>query len=92
MSNARDNGQGFFALFRLAKQKREELIRRYPEFEQLSGRELEVFSQLLSDKTQDQIAKELFISGSSVHFHCKNIYKKLGVTGRRQILIKYKDL
>ncbi|MBQ7002079.1 MAG: hypothetical protein IJN67_13745, partial [Oscillospiraceae bacterium] len=38
------------------------------------------------------IAKELFISSSSIHFHCKNIYKKLEVSGRRQILIRYKDL
>ena len=92
MSNVKDDHQSFFTLFELAKQKREELISQHPEFERLSSRELEVFAQLLSDKTQDEIAKELFISGSSVHFHCKNIYKKLGVTGRRQILIKYKHL
>ncbi|MBR6615653.1 MAG: helix-turn-helix transcriptional regulator, partial [Lachnospiraceae bacterium] len=64
----------------------------HPELKKLSARELEVFSQLLTDKTQDQIAKELFISNSSVHFHCKNIYKKLDVSSRKQILIKYKDL
>ena len=74
---------------------KEELLSRltdYPELLALSVRELEVFSQLLTDKTQEQIAAELFVSSSSVHFHCKNIYKKLGVTGRRQILIKYKDM
>ena len=82
----------FFQYMAVARQKLRELVSRYPEFEQLSTRELEVFAQLLTDKTQEQIADELFISGSSVHFHCKNIYKKLGVSGRRQILIKYKDL
>ena len=39
-----------------------------------------------------QIADELFITYSSVHFHCKNIYRKLGISNRKQILIKYKDL
>ncbi len=82
----------FFQFMAVARQKLRELVSRYPEFEQLSTRELEVFAQLLTDKTQEQIADELFISGSSVHFHCKNIYRKLGVSGRRQILIKYKDL
>ena len=59
------------------------------ELKQLSKRELEVFSQLLTDKTQAQIAKELFITHSAVHFHCKNIYRKLEINSRRQLLIKF---
>ena len=76
----------------LAKQELQAAVQRYPELGKLSHRELEVFTGLLSDKTQKQIAEELYISGSAVHFHCKNIYKKLEVSGRRQILIRYKDL
>ena len=52
----------------------------------------EVFEQLLTDKTLAMIAQELYISHSAVHFHCKNIYKKLGISNRRQFLITYKDL
>ena len=51
-----------------------------------------MFAQLLTDKTQEEIAKELSVSSSSIHFHCKNIYKKLEVTSRKQILVRYKDL
>ena len=51
-----------------------------------------MFALLLSDKTQEAIAKELFISSSSVHFHCKNIYRKLEVSGRRQIMVRYREL
>jgi len=47
---------------------------------------------LLTDKTQTQIAEELYISHSSVHFHCKNIYKKLDINSRKQLLIKYKNI
>ena len=90
-----DNTQeklSFFEYMALAKQQLQSIQAQYPELIKLSPREIEVFAYLLTDKTQEEIAKELFISSSSVHFHCKNIYKKLEVSGRRQILIRYKDL
>lgn len=84
--------RSFLEYIELAKQELQAIRQIHPELAKLSPRELEVFAHLLSDKTQEEIAKELYISSSSVHFHCKNIYKKLEVSGRRQILIKYKDL
>ena len=82
----------YFDYIALAENEHKRMLEIYPELENLSKRELEVFAQLLSDKTQAQIAEELFITHSSVHFHCKNIYKKLGISSRKQLLIKYKDL
>jgi len=92
MNDERAMKLSFFDYMELAKQELTTLQAVHPELKKLSAREMEVFAQLLTDKTQDQIAKELFVSTSSVHFHCKNIYKKLDVTSRKQILIKYKDL
>ena len=82
----------YFNYFALAEDEHKRLLEIYPELEKLSRRELEVFAHLLTDKTQAQIAEELFITHSSVHFHCKNIYRKLGIKSRKQILIRYKDL
>ena len=82
----------YFNYIALAEDEHKRLLEIYPELENLSKRELEVFAQLLTDKTQAQIAEELYITHSSVHFHCKNIYKKLGNSSRKQLLIKYKDL
>ena len=82
----------YFDYIALAENEHKRLLEIYPELESLSRRELEVFAQLLTDKTQVQIAEELFITHSSVHFHCKNIYRKLGITSRKQLLIRYKDL
>lgn len=82
----------YFDYIALAENEHKRLLEIYPELENLSKRELEVFAQLLTDKTQAQIAEELFITHSSVHFHCKNIYRKLGIKSRKQILIRYKDL
>ena len=82
----------YFNYIALAENEHKRLLEIYPELENLSKRELEVFAQLLTDKTQALIAEELYITHSSVHFHCKNIYKKLGISSRKQLLIKYKDL
>ena len=82
----------YFNYIALAEDEHKRLLEIYPELEKLSRRELEVFAHLLTDKTQAQIAEELFITHSSVHFHCKNIYRKLGIKSRKQILIRYKDL
>ena len=73
MNVDKDNRLSFFEYMELAKQELLSLQTIHPELKKLSSRELEVFSQLLTDKTQDQIAKELFITNSSVHFHCKNV-------------------
>ena len=92
MTDMTNKKLGFLEYVELAKQELKSVRQIYPELTKLSPREMEVFAYLLSDKTQEEIARELFISSSSVHFHCKNIYKKLEVSGRRQILIKYKNL
>ena len=81
----------FLDYIALAEAEYKRLLEQYPELELLSKREMDVFARLLSDKTQAQIAEELFISHSSVHFHCKNIYRKLQISSRKQLLIRYKD-
>ena len=75
-----------------AKEEFKALTEIHPELAELSPREIEVFDQLLSDKTLAKIAEEMVISYSSVHFHCKNIYRKLKLSSRRQLLMTYKDL
>lgn len=82
----------YFEYMKLARERFHVLTQQYPELINLSTRELEIFEQLLSDKTMNCIAKDMFISESAVHFHCKNIYKKLNVSSRRQSLIKYRKL
>ena len=88
----KNNNLNFFDYCNLAKQEYRHLIEKHPELSELSPREMEVFEKLLSDKTLSEIAEELFITYSSVHFHCKNIYKKINISSRKQFLIKYKDL
>lgn len=75
-----------------ALERQTDPISRYPELAALTERELEVFYNLLTDKTQLQIASKIFVSPSAVHFHRKNIYRKLDIGSRMQLMIKYKDI
>ena len=45
----------------------------------LSARETEVLALLCEGHSYQRIARELFISEDTVHFHIKNIYRKLQV-------------
>ena len=92
MSNRTDGMVKFFEYVKLAKEEFNSLLTVYPKLSTLSSKEMEVFELLLTDMTMVQIAEKLFLSLSGVHFHCKNIYKKLDVSNRRQFLIAYKDL
>lgn len=87
-----DGGLNYFAYMKIAREEFRVMTEQYPELVNLSTRELEIFEWLLSDRTLNQIAEELCISSSAVHFHCKNVYKKLNVSSRRQFLIKYRKL
>jgi LuxR family transcriptional regulator, maltose regulon positive regulatory protein len=60
--------------------------------EPLSERELEVLALLAAGKTNQQIAKELFISLGTVKSHINNIYRKLDVRSRTQALAKVREL
>jgi ATP/maltotriose-dependent transcriptional regulator MalT len=60
--------------------------------EPLSERELEVLALLAAGKTNQRIAKELFISLGTVKSHINNTYRKLGVRSRTQALVKAREL
>lgn len=92
MGAADAGNSSYFEYMRLAKEAFQALLKTHPEVGTLSNRELEVFELLLSDRTLPAVADELCISESAAHFHCKNIYKKLRISSRRQLLITYKDL
>ena len=57
-------------------------------FNQLSDREWEVIKQLLQAKSNKLIASSLVISDSTVEFHLKNIYDKLQVCSRIELIIE----
>ncbi len=58
----------------------------------LSDRELEVMEQYLTDKSRKEVATALCISESTVKKHIANVYSKLGVKNRQELVIKIMEL
>jgi DNA-binding CsgD family transcriptional regulator len=56
----------------------------------LTSREQEVFTMLLAGKEPREIAATLQISYSGVNFHVKNLFGKLGIQSRAELLVKYR--
>jgi LuxR family maltose regulon positive regulatory protein len=52
----------------------------------LTRREREICHLLLSGTSHNEIARRLFISCNTVHTHCNNIYSKLGVHNRQELI------
>ena len=57
-------------------------------YELLSDREIDVLKLLAQRFSDREIAASLFLSVNTVKGHNRNIYQKLGVTGRRQAMKK----
>lgn len=58
----------------------------------LSKRELEILKLLAERYSNKEIAAELFISVNTVKRHAINIYQKVGAHGRREAVVKAREL
>jgi DNA-binding CsgD family transcriptional regulator len=56
----------------------------------LTPREEEIFTMLLTGKAPKEIAYTLKISYYTVLFHQKNLYRKLGIQSRAELFARYK--
>lgn len=61
-----------------------------PQLEVLSPRESEIVQLLMAAHSNKKIARALDLSLDTVKWHLKNIYVKLGVSGRDQILERFR--
>lgn len=58
----------------------------------LTDREQQITQMLLSGKLLKECAATLGVSEHTVKFHARNIYRKLGINGRNELLSAFKDL
>lgn len=52
----------------------------------LTEREIEIVNKLMSGRTYKAISEELYISENTIKYHIKNIYSKLGVHNKTELL------
>lgn len=57
----------------------------------LTERECEILSLLLSGKSQQEICDEMLIALGTVKTHIHNVYSKMDVTKRTQLMAKYQE-
>lgn len=58
----------------------------------LSEREVEVMELLAKRLSNAEISEKLFISTNTVKYHVKNLYSKLGVTSRSQVIDRLESI
>lgn len=68
------------------KESLSQVLKRLGEEYGLSQREMEVFSLLAAGRTSSRIQEELHIASGTVNYHTHNIYQKLNVHNRQEIL------
>lgn len=56
--------------------------------DELSEQEIAIAQRIAEGKSNQEIAKELYISVNTVKYHVKNIFKKMKVAGRTELITK----
>ena len=64
----------------------QDIIKAWPEVALLTTREIEVFKEIIINKKRKDIAEDLCVSENTVKKHTTNIFTKLGVSSRVEIL------
>ncbi|MBE6933358.1 MAG: hypothetical protein E7464_08270 [Ruminococcaceae bacterium] len=72
----------------LSEERVMQILEHWPGRSSLTTREMEVLKLLLLDKRRKDMAQELFVSENTVKKHTSNIYFKLNVSNRRELLCK----
>lgn len=72
-----------YNIYSLKSQKRITII------EELSNQEIKVKKHIIDSKSNKEIAEELFISLNTVKTHITNIYNKLNVSNRKELINKF---
>lgn len=89
-----DNGpmEEFFCTFKKrikSSDIEESVLYRFSEANHLTAREREILRVLLMDKTNQEISEDLYISLGTAKTHVHNIFQKIGVVKRPQLLEVY---
>ena len=72
----------------LSKERIEQIMERWPAVAMLTHREMDVLRDLLENKKRKDIAEDLHVTEHTIKKHTANIFSKLDVTSRTELLLK----
>lgn len=75
----------------IPKNKQDKTMLELKEFKELTEREVEVIKMLLRGYTYKAIAEKLFITENTIKYHVKNIYQKLEVKNKMELIKMFVD-
>ncbi len=58
----------------------------------LSSREVEIISLIRQGLSNKEVSEKLFISTDTIKYHIKNIYRKLQISSRSELILRYQEL
>jgi len=58
--------------------------------EKLTPQEQKIVNLMLDNKSNKEMASELFVSVSTIKTHINNLYKKLGVSSREEMVVRFR--
>ncbi|TDQ11547.1 response regulator [Pedobacter metabolipauper] len=58
---------------------------------ELSSREVEIIALIRQGMSNKEVADKLFISLDTIKYHIKNIYRKLQISNRSELILRYQD-
>ena len=76
---------------RLKKVKRER-NEKFEKIKTLNKREKYLLEEIILGKTNKEISREIFVSEKTIKNNLTDLYKKLNVSGRREIVKKYSQI
>lgn len=74
------------------KEIRKNRNKKYENIRSLNRREKYLLEEILAGKTNKDISNEIYISDKTIKNNLTVLYRKLGVSGRREIIKKYSEI
>lgn len=74
------------------KKLRKDRNNKFEKLKSLNRREKKLLEEIISGKTNKEISREIYISEKTIKNNLTLVYKKLGVSGRKEIIKNYSQI
>lgn len=81
--------RGYVYIEESLKKLRSDRNNKFEKLKTLNRREKKLLEEIISGKTNKEISKEIYISEKTIKNNLTLVYKKLGVSGRKEIIKNY---